>query len=334
MDTRKVTFIATIAAIILVAVGIGYAYTAVTTNSGNSASAEYLTIVQGGNGDYQFSDGSLVYWDSNDYKITDSADPYVGGDIAVGDLITVFKLTGNTTTITPEATYNYTMVQVGDSFTLKFAPQTGGQPISGLLCSLTSDAFALPGAGTEIIVKINNGVADKYFKLTEAKTFKGWNTSSHDWTITPATFEVRNAEGVYADATVTVYYGYSGDKGIAIEHASGAHVGPSATPVSGASLKFTADTTWKNNDPITAFELSKDNMTIAGTGSDTATITFTPTTANRGMSVVSSNTAVATVTYDSANGIIKVTGVAAGSAAITITPASGSVAAKTRMSSV
>ena len=44
MDTRKVTLIATIAVIALLAVGIGYAYTASTSNTGNDVDAEYIQI--------------------------------------------------------------------------------------------------------------------------------------------------------------------------------------------------------------------------------------------------------------------------------------------------
>jgi len=46
MDTRKVTLVATIAVIALLAVGIGYAltYQGSTTNTGNSASGEYLSV--------------------------------------------------------------------------------------------------------------------------------------------------------------------------------------------------------------------------------------------------------------------------------------------------
>ncbi len=42
MDTRKVTLVATIAVIALVAVGIGFAYTAATTNSGNDVTPGYM----------------------------------------------------------------------------------------------------------------------------------------------------------------------------------------------------------------------------------------------------------------------------------------------------
>ncbi|AMK13553.1 hypothetical protein AUP07_0499 [methanogenic archaeon mixed culture ISO4-G1] len=49
MDTRKMTLFATIAAIALLAVGIGYAYMASTSNTGNTVNSEYLLISQNGN---------------------------------------------------------------------------------------------------------------------------------------------------------------------------------------------------------------------------------------------------------------------------------------------
>ena len=54
------TLIATIVAITLLAVGIGYAYTTSTQNSGNDVGSEYLTLVQGGEGAYWFSNGVEV----------------------------------------------------------------------------------------------------------------------------------------------------------------------------------------------------------------------------------------------------------------------------------
>ena len=46
MDTRKITLIATIAVIALVAVGVGYAYTATTQNTANNASSNYIVLSQ------------------------------------------------------------------------------------------------------------------------------------------------------------------------------------------------------------------------------------------------------------------------------------------------
>lgn len=68
MDTRKVTFIATIAAIVLVAVGIGYAYTASTSNSNNDVDLTYLTVVptkDTGSGSYSADfDGERIKYNS------------------------------------------------------------------------------------------------------------------------------------------------------------------------------------------------------------------------------------------------------------------------------
>ena len=68
MDTRKVTLVATIAVIALVAVGIGYAYTAMTTNSGNTSYSEYVTLTQSGTGAYTFINDPAtgnIYFDTN-----------------------------------------------------------------------------------------------------------------------------------------------------------------------------------------------------------------------------------------------------------------------------
>lgn len=46
METRKIVLILTVAALVMVAIGVGYAYTAMTTNTGNTAETEYLIITQ------------------------------------------------------------------------------------------------------------------------------------------------------------------------------------------------------------------------------------------------------------------------------------------------
>lgn len=81
MDTRKVTLVATIVVIALLAVGIGYAYTASTQNSDNDVGSEYLTIVPTSNGSTQIYSGSFdkaIAYDTvkiagaTQYSITDS----------------------------------------------------------------------------------------------------------------------------------------------------------------------------------------------------------------------------------------------------------------------
>lgn len=81
MDTRKVTLIATIAVIALVAVGIGYAYTAMTTNSTNNVGTEFITISPSADGiesNYASALTTLnsnVEWSTN--TISDSKVTYV-----------------------------------------------------------------------------------------------------------------------------------------------------------------------------------------------------------------------------------------------------------------
>lgn len=58
MDTRKTTLIATIVVIALLAVGIGYAYTAYTENSNNTSNVAYLKLTQTGPTGYTFADGA------------------------------------------------------------------------------------------------------------------------------------------------------------------------------------------------------------------------------------------------------------------------------------
>lgn len=57
MDTRRTTLIATIIVIALLAVGIGYAYTAYTENSDNTSDVAYLKLTQTGTNAYNFTKG-------------------------------------------------------------------------------------------------------------------------------------------------------------------------------------------------------------------------------------------------------------------------------------
>ncbi len=57
MDTRRTTLIATIIVIALLAVGIGYAYTAYTENSDNTSDVAYLKLTQSGTNAYNFTKG-------------------------------------------------------------------------------------------------------------------------------------------------------------------------------------------------------------------------------------------------------------------------------------
>jgi len=256
MDTRKVTFIATIAAIILVAVGIGYAYTAMTTNQGNTANPEYITLTQSGSGAYTFTTEAkqTVYWDSNDWKAASGENPYK----------TNYKLSPITTTIDGEkaaesARVVYTVAKVGEDIVLN-AVQTNGNAKTNVTCTLPTDEvdFDKPAAinGTEIVVilkvVVTNG-ATEYFKLTSDNTFSklvagdggtySWDTTNHSFTIPGVASSTS-----YENVTISVYYGYPGTDGIIYEreNPTPAPAGPSTTPISGAKLVFSIETSGSN----------------------------------------------------------------------------------------
>ena len=58
---------AAVAVIMLCAVaiiGVGYAYTAQTNNSGNDVTSEYITLTQSGEGKYKFANDLYVYYNT------------------------------------------------------------------------------------------------------------------------------------------------------------------------------------------------------------------------------------------------------------------------------
>lgn len=242
MDTRKVTLIATIAAIALVAVGIGYAYSASTQNAGNSATTEYITLVQdniGTKGAYTFTEANeKVYWNSEDRKVD-----------------TVFK-TKFTLTGTPSTTdiTGYTTVQLGNSFKVKAAPQTGGIAKNTLTCAISA-VMAIPsitGASTQakIFLKVSTDNSEEtpetqttIFELTADNTFTKVGGSGSSFTI----YKTYNTN-TYNDVTVSVYYGYdTAAGGVEVTHAVGAPpAGPSQAPLNNASLTFTVTETESN----------------------------------------------------------------------------------------
>ncbi len=240
MDTRKVTLIATIAAIALVAVGIGYAYAASTQNAGNSATTEYITLVQdniGTKGAYTFTEANeKVYWNSEDRKVD-----------------TVFK-TKFTLTGTPSTTdiTGYTTVQLGNSFKVKAAPQTGGTAKDTLTCAISAVMAkpSIPGATTQakIFLKVstNNSESEpvaqiSIFELTADNTFTKVGGEGSSFTI----YKTNGSTTAYNDVTVSVYYGYDTTAGgVEVTHAVGDHpAGPSQAPLNNASLTFTVTET-------------------------------------------------------------------------------------------
>ena len=328
------TLIATIAAIALVAVGIGYAYTAMTTNTGNTASTEYITLVQDGTGAYQFSNGEKVYWDSDDKKVGEAYEiDYTLSSGSATDIVT-----------------GYTTVPLGKPITLKTAPQTDGTAKASVSCQVIASSFTLPtfegakaGSSTASIFMVvtttdsSSANQKSVFKLTAANDFdKGtYNNSTWTWDNADAgnlftIYRTAASSTEYNDVTVQMYYGLTSNPGkVTYSRASttAAVVGPSGSVLSGAELKFKVSVPGDNNPAtkeLNNFELSKVSMTITGTGTDTSKVTFIPGDADeKGITCVSANESTATVTYNSETATITVTGVAAGSTTITVTSTDG-----------
>ena len=130
MDTRRTTLIATIIVIALLAVGIGYAYTAYTENSGNTSNVAYLKLTQTGNTGYTFADGTtpvqfdtfneintntIYYALKNPTTVTDGTtggltNPYTCAKL--GSITLQSNFTKSSTSITDPTTIN---IDVADS---------------------------------------------------------------------------------------------------------------------------------------------------------------------------------------------------------------------------
>jgi|GEM_PF-2136737 len=327
MDTRKVTFIATIAAIILVAVGIGYAYTAMTTNSSNTASPEYITLYQGGDGSYQFANGAQhIYWDTID-----------GWD-GNSSYTTTYKLSekvfdldaGNPSDILD----NYTLVQVGSVF--KIVPDlqiaagtTYGQIPASLTGTIDAKKFVGPlkptGTSSEAAVFIviqseDNTKAPELYKVvykSEAQTgeniIQKYDSTSGKF-VGANTFTIyRVGETVaYNPASVTVLYGYEGTAGVIATHAKGSAPAaadqPSSNPLDEASLSFKLFKNSANGGvkTVTAVELGDESKTVVIGAYETTTVNVTvsntPTTGAADKTVVVSSSdptkAVGTITAE------------------------------------
>ena len=272
MEAKTTKMIAAVAVIVMCAaglVGAGYAYTASTVNDGNSASSEYITLVQGGTGAYQFVTGQNVYWDSTDKMIKSNGDALhgkqaynVNGEgrsaIAVDDMVTQYKLSQsvNTTAIT-----DLTLVKLGDSFTLNPTSNlTTGRP--AITIAVTAENLALPADG-EIWMKVTGGdPSPQYFKLTLANTFTKYTDATHASTGNEI-IVAGGGENTYSPLTVEMYYGFLTDTydGVLSKHASGAApvVKPATSLLNNAKLIFTVDVAKANDFHFTAASIDVTN---------------------------------------------------------------------------
>lgn len=202
------TLIATIVAITLLAVGIGYAYTTSTQNSGNDVGSEYLTLVQGGEGAYWFSNGVEVEWNTVDRK--------------VGDVIaTEFTMQGMIPGDEADHMEGFNIKQLGDPFTV-LIEDNGTVSHPDLECKISrSSDWNADNVNTTFFLKVeNNSVTWFKFEGPNWPTFKKYSPASGKWDGS-STFTVEyDDHSKYYDSTVTVYYAIIGSA-VVVEHDPG-----------------------------------------------------------------------------------------------------------------
>ncbi len=196
MDTRKITIVATVIVIALIFAGIGYAYTAYTTNEGNSTDTAFITVVQkdsSGADDYTFADNKVIKFDT--YNEQSSSNIY-------------YKLSSEETpvTITIGESANFTCVELGD---VNLVATYAGNDVAPL--ELNVDLLASTGfeANNNWVYFITNGAtgADQ-----EIYAYKNTAASTSTWIDGPDALILERAPGDdvknYAVKNIKLYYGY------------------------------------------------------------------------------------------------------------------------------
>ena len=232
MVTRKVTMIAMIVAIALVVAGIGYAYTASNQNSGNNLNSGYVTLVQGGEGAYSFSNNIHLVWNTLDKKVGSA-------------LVTDYTIDGMEPGVAGDHMDGYNIRQIGDSFTVIVDEERMGSLHPTLECEIiksgTWDYYG--NFKTTFFLKAENGPTTTWFKFVYVPynpAFERYNESTSTWD-GGSFFDIAydSANSKYYDTTVTVYYAIEGDA-LSIEHSPGVPLpaGPPTYPLAGAFLTF------------------------------------------------------------------------------------------------
>ena len=315
--------IAAVAVIVMCAaglVGAGYAYTASTVNEENSASAEYITLVQGGAGEYDFADEVMVYWDQADKKVR-AGDGDIGKNaynvagtgteaVAINDLLSTYTLTDETVTTEVQA---YTMVKIGQSFTLN-PTSSKDSDIPTIHILFESDGINTVPVGGELWIKATCNGVSQYYVLTGDDTFteKYWNETVWSNVADPQGINVAKNGNEYYPVTIEAYFGYkTADGGFLTKHASG--VAPEAVP---SAVIIPEDTTFTFTIEVDGtnhlFTLSPASGTVA-VGGDITIIADRPVGWNDSITWTTGAEGIATVD----DGVVH--GVAAGTTTITAT---------------
>ena len=248
-------------------VGVSYAYTASTENSGNGATSEYVTLSQDGAGAYKFANNLRVYYDT--VNTTNST-------------TFTYRLSGSGN-LTYDA-QSYTVVKLGNDFTIN--ANAVGRAGEDLTCSFTTTNFDVESGYCFFIVMQNTNAGTMTFQCSADDTWSssGAFTINYDAGHTP----------VYDVVTVSVYYGHLA--------ASLPSTAPAAVPLNDASITFTATSTGTN--PSITFDKTSINV---ATGAPTQTITATLNGGLTGdITWTSSNGETATVSGTGTTGTVSI----------------------------
>jgi len=220
VDTRKMTLIATVIVIALLAVGIGYAYTAYTSNSGNNADPAYVVITQGDNpSDYTFAEEKTVKMDTYNRVETVENEPAI---------VTYYKLTGSDTVNAGTELGTMTCIKLGD-IKLKAVLEGDNDPATMKVIIAGSTNFDASSNWIYFIGKetANNSVTTYAYKNT-GKAVSTWCATAADLDLTTG-----------ADyTTLGVYYGYKTSNEVEIDGIKFMKVPEAPKELSTASITF------------------------------------------------------------------------------------------------
>ncbi len=226
MNTRAITLIATIAVIGIVAVGAGYAYTALTVNDQNTTTAHYITLTQTQTPDsYKFAANYTEVFDT----------------ITASDQTTAaFKINSG---VAYTGVTGYTFFKIG-SAVLHIAP-------TGYATNAVSPNVVLTIDSTS---GFTNGSVLKYFLVDGSNVIQAhYDATSSTWkdgvdANTAFTMDVdkageSSAAAAYSDVTLWLCYGYDDDDLSTIHTSYPGYTTESPTTLSNGVVVFKATAT-------------------------------------------------------------------------------------------
>ena len=204
MDSRTITLIASIAVIGLVAVGVGYAYTAMTVNDGNNAQAKYVTLTQDS---YTFSSSNSEYFDSISAYYGETPAQHIGYKISTANGSYNASVVTDATSGTGASAKHYTFILLG---TVTISASSNGYAANALpTLNLGVDDSSTFTGGTKLTYFLVNGTT-VVGKLVNDNNTWTWKDPAGSAAMSISVSATQNAT-TYADTTLKLCYGYCND---------------------------------------------------------------------------------------------------------------------------